>query len=158
MSLLRTHGGGLLWSTCSKSVHYITRYPVVHDGAVVVSSGMPWHGHVRGSRCYSHDSSSIDVDKLSQLAQIGLRKEEKEELGPQIERIVDWFGQLQQVDVSGVPPAMRGGASRGEDTSWLRPDTPEPRDPQEIDSVLSQVPEGRLSDDGFVLIPKTEAS
>lgn len=39
--------------------------------------------------------------------------------GPKIEGIVEWFGQLQQVDVEGVPPALRADV---EAAGELRPD------------------------------------
>lgn len=39
--------------------------------------------------------------------------------GRKIEGIVEWFGQLQEVDVEGVPPALRADV---EGASTLRPD------------------------------------
>jgi Asp-tRNA(Asn)/Glu-tRNA(Gln) amidotransferase C subunit len=45
--------------------------------------------------------------------------------GPKIEKIVEWFGALQEVDVEGVPPALRPGTDEaGEGGSRLRADTP----------------------------------
>lgn len=41
------------------------------------------------------------------------------EWGPKIEGIVEWFGQLQGVDVEGVPPALRADV---EAAPALRPD------------------------------------
>lgn len=40
---------------------------------------------------------------------------------PKIEGIVEWFGQLQEVDVEGVPPALRAEV---ETENFLRADTP----------------------------------
>lgn len=33
--------------------------------------------------------------------------------GPKIESIVEWFGQLQEVDVEGVPPALQADVEQG---------------------------------------------
>ena len=33
--------------------------------------------------------------------------------GPKIENIVDWFGQLQEIDVEGVPPALQADVEQG---------------------------------------------
>lgn len=43
------------------------------------------------------------------------------EWSPKIEGIVDWFGQLQEVDVEGVPPALRAEV---ENENFLRKDLP----------------------------------
>ena len=40
---------------------------------------------------------------------------------PKIEGIVDWFGQLQEVDVEGVPPALRAEV---DSDNCLREDEP----------------------------------
>ncbi len=40
---------------------------------------------------------------------------------PKIEGIVEWFGQLQEVDVEGVPPALRAEV---ETENFLREDLP----------------------------------
>ena len=75
----------------------------------------------------SHTQSieSPDVRKLAELAQLGITDEEEREWSEQIESIVAWFGQLQEVDVEGVEPAMRGGVvgeGRDEEGSRLRRD------------------------------------
>jgi len=33
--------------------------------------------------------------------------------GPKIENIVEWFGQLQEIDVEGVPPALQADVEQG---------------------------------------------
>lgn len=43
------------------------------------------------------------------------------EWGPKIEKIVEWFGQLQEVDLEGVPPALRAEV---ESENTLRADQP----------------------------------
>lgn len=148
MSVLGIHGRCLLWSTCRTSMRCT---PSWYANRGVETTNVSWHGR-RLTRCYS---GSVDIDTLSKLSQIRLSEEEKAEMGPQIERLVEWVGQLQQVDVSGVPPAMRGVESRQEDTSWLRADEAVETPPDEIGKLLGQVPGSRLSDNGFIMIPKT---
>lgn len=63
-----------------------------------------------------------NVQKLAQLASIGVTDEEAAEWGPKIGSIVEWFGQLQQVDLDGVPPALRAEIGDG---NLLREDVPE---------------------------------
>ena len=66
--------------------------------------------------------------------------------GPKIEGIVDWFGQLQEVDVEGVPPALRADVE-GQDV--LRPD--EPRRYAHQAEMLQQAPD---REGPFVRVPK----
>lgn len=61
------------------------------------------------------------MQKLAQLAQVGVSEQEAAEWGPKIAGIVEWFGQLQQVDLEGVPPAVRADIG---DANLLRPDQP----------------------------------
>jgi len=63
-----------------------------------------------------------DVQRLAQLAQVGVTASEAAEWGPKIEGILDWFGELQQIDLEGVPPALRADL---EDSSHLREDNPQ---------------------------------
>jgi len=68
-----------------------------------------------------------DVRKLAEMAQLGITDAQLEEWGPQIEGIVGWFDQLQQIDVSDVAPALRGVADEdgdNEDAKYLRSDEP----------------------------------
>lgn len=60
-----------------------------------------------------------DVRELARLAHISVTDQEVAEWGPKIEGIVEWFGQLQGVDVEGVPPALRADL---EAAPALRPD------------------------------------
>lgn len=68
------------------------------------------------------------------------------EWGPQIASIVDWFGQLQQVDVEGVPPALRADID-GE--TPLRSD--QAVDFQDKKTMIQQAPD---SEGSFVRVPK----
>lgn len=103
----------------------------------------------------SGDDLLTDIDKLSELAQIKLTEEEKREIGPQIERIVEWMGQLNDVDVDGVRPSMRGGAEGAEgaeghvDMAWLREDVEavDPKDGEGRAGVLE------TNEEGFLAVP-----
>jgi aspartyl-tRNA(Asn)/glutamyl-tRNA(Gln) amidotransferase subunit C len=75
---------------------------------------------------------------------------------PKIQGIVDWFGQLQKVDVEGVPPALRAAgteAEAGAGANRLRPDTPV--DYPAKGELLGSAPE---RDGPFLKIPKILAS
>jgi aspartyl-tRNA(Asn)/glutamyl-tRNA(Gln) amidotransferase subunit C len=68
------------------------------------------------------------------------------EWGPKLEGIVEWFGQLQEVDVEGVPPALRADV---EGQSSLRADQPRRYASQE--EMLQQAPD---REGAFVRVPK----
>ncbi|CAB80008.1 putative protein [Arabidopsis thaliana] len=98
--------------TCSSSSHYYQRQSRKNH---------------RIARSYSSDSDSSvlqppDVARLAQTARISLTPAEVlafsllsnllcpiEECETKIRRVIDWFGQLQQVDVNSVEPAIRAG-------------------------------------------------
>lgn len=88
-----------------------------------------------------------DVQRLAQLAQVGVSEVEAAEWAPKIAGIVEWFGQLQAVDVEGVPPALRADVDAA---ASLRPDLPQPFENR--GEMLEQVPQ---MDGPFVLVPKT---
>jgi aspartyl/glutamyl-tRNA(Asn/Gln) amidotransferase C subunit len=82
--------------------------------------------HISCSAAPSTSSSSSEIEPpnvqtLAQLAQVGISEQEAAEWGPKIASIVEWFGQLQQVDLEGVPPAVRADVG---DANLLRPDQP----------------------------------
>ncbi|XP_047335149.1 glutamyl-tRNA(Gln) amidotransferase subunit C, chloroplastic/mitochondrial [Impatiens glandulifera] len=66
---------------------------------------------IRVVRNYSHGVSSSleppDVSRLAKTARISLTPDEVEELAPKIRQVVDWFGQLQAVDLHSVEPSIR---------------------------------------------------
>jgi len=69
-------------------------------------------------------ASKVDLPNVSQLcekARLSLTPEEVKDFESQIGRIVDWFAQLQEVDLTNVSPAIRVGEIDA--TSTLRPDT-----------------------------------
>ncbi|KAL7112203.1 hypothetical protein ACP275_05G137100 [Erythranthe tilingii] len=50
-----------------------------------------------------------DVSRLAQTARISLTPQQVEEFAPKIRQVVDWFGQLQAVDLQSIEPAIRAG-------------------------------------------------
>lgn len=96
----------------------------------------------------AHTDSSvdpIDIPKLAKMAQIQVTEQEVADWEPKIAGIVDWFGQLQAVDVSGVPPAVHAR----DEGNVLRPD--EPATYGNRAAIMQQVPEQQ---GGFVRVPK----
>lgn len=74
-----------------------------------------------GDDTLSSETSAVDLEKLAELSQLGITKSEAEAWRPKIANIINWFDQLQQVDLEGVPPALRASLEK-EDT--LRQDDP----------------------------------
>ncbi|THF98857.1 hypothetical protein TEA_008103 [Camellia sinensis var. sinensis] len=62
-----------------------------------------------------------DLPRLAETARIYLTPDEVEEFAPKIQQVVDWFGQLQAVDLQSIQPAIRAD-TKGEN---LRDDVPE---------------------------------
>ncbi|XP_057976458.1 glutamyl-tRNA(Gln) amidotransferase subunit C, chloroplastic/mitochondrial [Malania oleifera] len=60
-------------------------------------------------RSYSARSAQDppDVPRLAETARISLTPSEVEEFAPKIQQVIDWFGQLQAVDLHSVEPALR---------------------------------------------------
>ncbi|KAJ9518835.1 hypothetical protein QJQ45_026116 [Haematococcus lacustris] len=112
-------------------------------------------------------AASPDIARLAKLAQIGLTEQEVRapsgmarskqasqrtplllqaaDAEPKLRSILEWFGQLQAVDVSGVPPAIHGG-SQG---TLLRPDLPQPSQGREELLALAPATQGH-----FIRVPK----
>ncbi|CAL5225483.1 g8308 [Coccomyxa viridis] len=80
------------------------------------------------------------------MAHISVTDEEVKEWEPQLAKIVDWFAQLQAVDVEGVPPALRADLS---DENVTRPD--EVVQYTDREGLLREVPEMQGE---FVKVPK----
>lgn len=72
-------------------------------------------------RNFSASLQPPDVPRLAQTAQISLSPREVQEFAPQIRRVIDWFGQLQAVDLESVEPAIRADT----EGDILRDDVPE---------------------------------
>ncbi|XP_058107351.1 glutamyl-tRNA(Gln) amidotransferase subunit C, chloroplastic/mitochondrial isoform X3 [Magnolia sinica] len=52
-----------------------------------------------------------DVPRLADTARISLTPKEVEDFAPKIQQMIDWFGQLQAVDLESVEPALRAGSN-----------------------------------------------
>ena len=110
----------------------------------------------RGAAGEGHDvaqgSNSLprpDLRKLAQLAKVSLTDEQIEDFQPKVDRVVDWFAQLQEVDLEESEIQdfeVVDSAGRAE----LREDVP--RVFGEREALLSQIPnmEGK-----FIKLPKT---
>mmetsp|Transcript_40230 Transcript_40230/g.89310 ORF Transcript_40230/g.89310 Transcript_40230/m.89310 type:complete len:347 (+) Transcript_40230:29-1069(+) len=91
------------------------------------------------------DVAKPDIKQLAKMAQIAVTEQEVADWEPKINSIVDWFGQLQQVDVSNVQPAIHAA----EDTNVLRRD--EPRSYFARAELLAQAP---ATEKNYVKVPK----
>ncbi|ERN00428.1 hypothetical protein AMTRI_Chr09g38380 [Amborella trichopoda] len=63
-----------------------------------------------------------DVAQLAESARISLTANEIEEFGPKIKQVIDWFGQLQAVNLESIEPALRADTGGSDNT---RADEPE---------------------------------
>ncbi|XP_071696346.1 glutamyl-tRNA(Gln) amidotransferase subunit C, chloroplastic/mitochondrial-like [Rutidosis leptorrhynchoides] len=54
-----------------------------------------------------------NVARLAETARISLTPQEAEEFGPKIQQVVDWFGQLQDVDLHSIEPSIRADTEAG---------------------------------------------
>ncbi len=52
----------------------------------------------------------IDVEHVARLARLGLTEEEKTLFGAQLSAILDYAGNLKQLDTNGVPPSAHAVA------------------------------------------------
>ncbi|KAG0561023.1 hypothetical protein M758_9G034100 [Ceratodon purpureus] len=95
-------------------------------------------------------ASKVDPPNIAHLcekARLTLSPEEVKDFEPQIGRIVDWFAQLQEIDLTDVPPAIRVGEI--DPTKTLRPDTPKTFADRE--AMLASAPD---RDGPFLKVPK----
>ncbi|KAI7844031.1 hypothetical protein COHA_002371 [Chlorella ohadii] len=79
------------------------------------------------------------------MAHIAVTDEEVADWGPKIENIVEWFGQLQEIDVEGVPPALQADVEQGA----LRPD-----EAVRYAGELRLVEQAADTDGAYVRVPK----
>ncbi|KAL8537320.1 hypothetical protein ACS0TY_012463 [Phlomoides rotata] len=109
----------------SKTVQFLLRAPPLPPSSRLFSlrhCNFPL-ASVANKRFYSVKSSlePPDVPRLAETARISLTPQEVEEFAPKIRQVVDWFGQLQAVDLHSVEPAIRAGT----EGDHLRDDVPE---------------------------------
>ncbi|CAM8952809.1 unnamed protein product [Rhodiola kirilowii] len=91
--------------------------------------------------------SDPDVRRLAETARITITEEveEVEEVGPKIQQVLDWFGQLQAVDLESVAPAIRAD-TEGDN---LRDDVPEIFETKE--AILAAIPS---YEEPYIKVPK----
>lgn len=86
-----------------------------------------------------------DLPRLAETARISLTPDEIEEFAPKIQQVVDWFGQLQAVDLQSVQPSIRAD-NEGQNLRDDLPETFENREP-----MIAAVPN---YEDPFIKVPK----
>jgi aspartyl-tRNA(Asn)/glutamyl-tRNA(Gln) amidotransferase subunit C len=99
------------------------------------------------STCMASKVEPPNIAHLCEKARLSLTPQEVEEFEPQIGRIVDWFAQLQEIDVADVAPAIHVGDVNGINT--LRSD--EPNVFPNRKAMMGAVPELEGS---FIKVPK----
>ncbi|RCV41641.1 hypothetical protein SEVIR_9G152200v4 [Setaria viridis] len=87
-----------------------------------------------------------DLPRLAKAARISLSPQEAEEFEPKIRQVVDWFGQLQAVDLESIEPSLRAGTAAG---SSLREDKPETF--VNTDAIVEAIPS---YDDPYIKVPR----
>ncbi|XP_078436239.1 glutamyl-tRNA(Gln) amidotransferase subunit C [Wolffia australiana] len=109
----------------------------------------------RGIRSFSSSSGGLrtnaaleppNLRHLAETSRISLSPEEVEQFTPKIRQVVDWFGQLQSVDLGSVDPALRVDTVAGGN---LRDDVPESFENRP--AILAAVPS---SEDPYIKVPK----
>lgn len=89
--------------------------------------------------------SQQEVEHVAKLARLDLTEPEKTLFGEQLNQILTFVGQLQEVSTEGIPPT----ASVVEQESVWREDVP--REGLSQEQALSNAPE---ASDGFFVVPK----
>ncbi|XP_008808609.2 glutamyl-tRNA(Gln) amidotransferase subunit C, chloroplastic/mitochondrial isoform X2 [Phoenix dactylifera] len=87
-----------------------------------------------------------DVPRLAETARISLSSQEVKEFEPKIRQVIDWFGQLQAVNLESIDPSLRADT---EVSASPREDFPETFENRE--ALISAVP--RYSDP-YIKVPK----
>lgn len=106
-----------------------------------------WQDSQNKVRSYSVCSSlePPNLPRLAESARITLTPDEVEEFAPKIQKVVDWFGQLQSIDLQSIQPAIRADTEGGN----LRGDLPETFENRE--AMISAVPN---YEEPFIKVPK----
>ncbi|KAJ1294363.1 hypothetical protein BS78_01G140600 [Paspalum vaginatum] len=87
-----------------------------------------------------------DLPRLANAARISLSPQEAEEFEPKIRQVVDWFGQLQAIDLESIEPSLRAGTTAG---SSFREDKPETF--ANRDAIVEAIPS---YDDPYIKVPR----
>ena len=93
--------------------------------------------------------SESDIAKIAQLAHLEITDDERRTFAPQIAEIVAYVEQLNEIDTSGVEPALGGLTPQGALTESSRPDEAQPSLGQKL--ALDQAPDAAS---GHFRVPK----
>ncbi|XP_010244391.1 PREDICTED: glutamyl-tRNA(Gln) amidotransferase subunit C, chloroplastic/mitochondrial-like [Nelumbo nucifera] len=123
-----------------------TRASFVMGVSSLLQSRCLWSSQWR-ARNYSVPSALLppDLPLLAETARISLIPKEAEEFAPKIRQVIDWFGQLQAVDLQSIEPALRAD-TEGDN---LRNDVPETFENRE--AMLAAVPS---FEEPYIKVPK----
>ncbi|KAL6344617.1 hypothetical protein AAG906_002523 [Vitis piasezkii] len=99
------------------------------------------------TRSFSTRSALLppDLPRLAETARISLTPQEVEEFAPKIRQVIDWFGQLQAVDLQSIEPSIRAD-TEGDN---LRDDSPETFENRE--AIIAAIPS---YEDPYLKVPK----
>ncbi|GAB4837157.1 hypothetical protein Ancab_002068 [Ancistrocladus abbreviatus] len=86
-----------------------------------------------------------DVARLAETARISLTRQEVEKFAPTIQKVVEWFGQLQSVDLDSFEPAIHAD-TEGDN---LRKDEPETFGNRE--AIIAAIP---IYEEPYIKVPK----
>jgi aspartyl-tRNA(Asn)/glutamyl-tRNA(Gln) amidotransferase subunit C len=90
--------------------------------------------------------SGLDIDRVCALAHLQLTEQEKNVLAPQMAKIVEWVGRLEELELPAQPDAPDFHLPF---SLSFRPD--EVRESQPLEAVLANAPE---KDSPFIKVPK----
>ncbi|GAQ80884.1 aspartyl-tRNA(Asn)/glutamyl-tRNA (Gln) amidotransferase subunit C [Klebsormidium nitens] len=146
-------GAGKIWQTDAANSNKLLQKLGIAQHCRVAHHSSHSLGAIRQHRkvsCSAGESRRVDPPDVADLAvraRLEVSSEEIEDWTPKIGKIIDWFGQLQEIDVEGVPPALRAGGDRTGNT--VQKD--EPRAFGNRDALWDAVP----SKEGpFIRVPK----
>ncbi|CBI20601.3 hypothetical protein PVL29_003913 [Vitis rotundifolia] len=99
------------------------------------------------TRSFSTRSALLppDLPRLAETARISLTPHEVEEFAPKIRQVIDWFGQLQAVDLQSIEPSIRAD-TEGDN---LRDDSPETFENRE--AIIAAIPS---YEEPYLKVPK----
>ncbi|XP_050363196.1 glutamyl-tRNA(Gln) amidotransferase subunit C, chloroplastic/mitochondrial [Argentina anserina] len=87
----------------------------------------------------------LDVPRLAETARISLTPQEVEEFAPKIGQVMEWFGQLQDVDLESVEPSIRAD-TEGDN---FRADVPETFENRK--AIIDAIPN---YEEPYIIVPK----
>nr|AFK34030.1 unknown [Lotus japonicus] len=104
-----------------------------HSFAKVSSVGLHSKFRSFSSTTICSSTQPPDLTSLAKKAQISLTPHQVDEFAPKIQQVIEWFGQLQSVDLQSVEPSLRA-----ESENYLRENAPETFDSR--DAMIASVP------------------